>query len=100
MERRQISAFVAIETSERLDRVAKAHRMKKAAIIEAALINHLRALEEVPAAFEIPTQVVVTPAGYARVLRQIEDVRANGYNEAMKAFLAGEISLDEANVLD
>lgn len=98
MGRRQISAFVADETSELLDRVAKTHRLKKAAIIEAALLNHLRALDELPAEFEIASTILVTPAGYARVLRQIEDVRANGYNETMKAFLAGE-KVEGADVL-
>jgi 3-dehydroquinate dehydratase len=90
MGRRQISAFVADETGELLDRVAKTHNLKKAAIIEAALLNHLRALDALPAAFEAASTILVTPAGFAHVVRQVEDVRAKGYNEAMRAFLAGE----------
>ena len=90
MGRRQISAVVADETCELLDRVAKTHRLKKAAIIEAALLNHLRALDDLPADFQTQTQILVTPAGFARVLQQIEDAKANGPNEALRAFMRGE----------
>lgn len=95
---RQISAYVADETSELLDRVARTHRLKKAAIIEAALLNHLRTFDDLPAEFEAASTIIVTPAGYARVVRQVEDVRTKGHSEAMRAFLAGE-QVEGADVL-
>lgn len=85
--RSQISAFVSDETRNRLDQYVEANGMKKAAVVERALLHHLQALEELPADIVIPPRLVVKSASFQRIL---ERLGAPGEpTEAMKA-LFGE----------
>lgn len=86
MQRSQISAFVSDETRSRLERYVEAHGMKKAAVIERALLHHLQALEELPADIIIPPRMVVTPATFERIVERLD---APGEpTEAMRALFA------------
>jgi hypothetical protein len=60
----QISAFISASTKRRLERYTEAHGYKKGAVIEAALLHHLRALDELPADVIVPARVVVGQATF------------------------------------
>jgi len=68
----QLSAFVSAGTKRRLERYVEAHGMKKAAVVESALLHHLQALEELPADVIIPPRLVVTRECFDEILEQIE----------------------------
>ena len=85
--RSQISAFVSEETRTRLDRYVEAHGMKKAAVVERALLHHLQALDELPADILIPPRLLVTPATFDRIVQRL--AAPGEVTEAMKA-LFGE----------
>jgi hypothetical protein len=63
----QISAFISASTKARLERYTEAHGYKKGAVIEAALLHHLRALDELPADVIVPARVVVEPDTFERL---------------------------------
>ena len=91
--RSQISAFVSDETRSRFERYVQAHGMKKAAVVERALLHHLQALEELPADVIIPPRLMVSPASFARIMERLGD--PGEPTEAMKALFAfppGEVS--------
>jgi hypothetical protein len=67
MAQSQISAFVSDSTREQLEQFADAHGVKKAHVVEQALLHHLRALRQLPADLIIPAQVVVDAASLERV---------------------------------
>jgi hypothetical protein len=69
----QISAFVSAGTKRRLERYVEAHGVKKAAVVENALLHHLQALEELPADIVIPPRLVVSRESFDAVLEQIEN---------------------------
>jgi predicted DNA-binding protein len=56
----QISAHVAEETKERLDRFVRRTGQTRARVIEEALLQHLQALEELPADVLVPARIVLT----------------------------------------
>jgi hypothetical protein len=78
----QISAFVSGSTKERLERYAEAHGMKKAHLVEEALLHHLQALHELPADVIIPPRLVVDRKSGERILQLIE--RPRRPNKAMR----------------
>jgi hypothetical protein len=88
MARSQISAFVSDETRSRLERYVAAHGMKKAAIVERALLHHLQALEELPADIILPPRLLLGPEGFQRVVDRLEE--AGDPTPAMKALFFGE----------
>jgi hypothetical protein len=71
-EETQISALVSRSTKELLERHVRATGLKKGRLIEQALRNHLRALQELPAELIVPAKLVVTRRSGAALLRQIE----------------------------
>lgn len=86
MARSQISAFVSGETRSRLERYVAAHGMKKAAVIERALLHHLQALEELPADIILPPRLLLGPEGFDRVVERLEG--PGEPTPAMKALFA------------
>jgi hypothetical protein len=79
----QISAFVSTGTKRRLERYVEAHGVKKAAVVENALLHHLQALEELPADVIIPPRLVVSRESFDAILEQIDSPGAP--TEAMRA---------------
>lgn len=71
----QISAFVADSTKEKLEQYAAAHGLKKAHLIEEALLHHLQALQELPADVIIPARLVITAESGRTVLERIRKPR-------------------------
>ncbi len=67
MSTTQISAHVAEETKERLDRFVRRTGQTRARVIEEALLQHLQALEELPADVLVPARVVLTSESAASV---------------------------------
>jgi hypothetical protein len=84
----QISAHISEETREQLERYADAHGMKKAALIEEALLHHLQALRELPADIVIPPRLELTAGSFAEVAERI--VRPRKPAKALKDLMAGK----------
>jgi hypothetical protein len=68
----QISAFISATTKARLERYTEGHGLKKGAFIEAALLHHLQALEELPLNVVIPPRVVISAASYDLITSMID----------------------------
>lgn len=75
MAQSQISAFVSDATREQLEQFAEAHGVKKAHVVEQALLHHLQALRELPADLIVPAQVTVDAASLERVGQLIRTPR-------------------------
>ena len=56
----QVSAFISDSTKDALEQYAEAHGLKKAFLIEEALLHHLQALRELPLDVIIPVRLVVS----------------------------------------
>ena len=67
MSTTQISAHIAEETKERLDRFVRRTGQTRARVIEDALLQHLQALEELPDDVLVPARVVLTAESAAVV---------------------------------
>ena len=81
----QISAHVSRETKERLERYAREHGVKKAHLIETALLHHMNALDEIPQDIVIPPLVVVSRRSGERIIERILD--PGEPTDAMKALV-------------
>ena len=68
----QVSAYISATTKERLERFVDAHGLKKAAVIESALLHHLLALEELPTDIVVPARIVVSPGSFEQIADSIE----------------------------
>ncbi len=71
----QVSAFISDSTKEALERYADAHGLKKACIIEEALLHHLQALRELPLDVIIPARLVVSRDSGQAILDRVEKPR-------------------------
>jgi predicted DNA-binding protein len=71
----QVSAFISDSTKEALERYAEAHGLKKAYLIEEALLHHLQALRELPLDVIIPARLVVSQQSGLDVLERVEKPR-------------------------
>jgi len=71
----QISAQISKETKERLESYSRAHGVKKQFLIENALLNFLRAVDELPAHVMVPPRLVVTERSARRVASLISGKR-------------------------
>ena len=63
----QISAHVSEETKARLDRFVRRTGQTRARVIEDALLQHLQALEELPADVIVPARIVLSQESAERV---------------------------------
>lgn len=68
----QISAFIAQETKERLDRYARETGARKAHVVEHALEEYLAARDDVPLEYAVPREIVLGPEAFSRVVELIE----------------------------
>ena len=69
----QVSAFISDSTKDALERYAEAHGLKKAYLIEEALLHHLQALRERPVI--IPARLVVSRDNGQAILDRVEKPR-------------------------
>lgn len=71
----QISAFVSDSTKDLLEKYADAHGLKKAYLIEEALLHHLQALQELPLDVIIPARLTISSESGQMVLARVEKPR-------------------------
>ncbi len=69
----QISASISTETKQRMEAYTKAFGVKKSHLIEAAILHHLEALEELPADIVIPPILTLSRSAGERLLERIEN---------------------------
>jgi hypothetical protein len=84
----QISAHISEETREQVERYAGAHGMKKGALVEQALLHHLRALRELPADIIIPPRLELSETSFADVARLTAKPRKP--TKALRTLMAGK----------
>jgi hypothetical protein len=68
---KQISAYISEDVNERIEEYSKTHGIKKAFLIEEALLHHLTAVEELPQDLIIPPMIKVTRASGERILKRL-----------------------------
>ena len=71
----QISAFISNSTKARLEEYAEAHGLKKAHLVEEALLHHLEALRELPVDVIIPARLVVSRESGEAIAQRVEKPR-------------------------
>ena len=71
----QISAFISETTKSLVEEYAENHGVKKAHLVEEALLHHLQALRELPSDLVIPPRVVVSREDGEAILERIERPR-------------------------
>ena len=69
----QISAYISAETKARLEAYVKKQGLKKAHVVEEALLHHLQALSELPQDVIIAPRLVLTEDA----MRQVADALEN-----------------------
>ena len=67
----QVSAHISEETKARLERFVRRTGQTRGRVIEDALLQHLQALEQLPAEAVVPARIVLTPESAARVRQMI-----------------------------
>jgi uncharacterized protein (DUF1778 family) len=68
----QISAHISEGTKSKLDYLSQARGMRKAFVIEQALLYHFRALEELPEEAFLPPRLVLSQDSFDKVIEFIE----------------------------
>jgi predicted DNA-binding protein len=63
----QVSAYISEETKARLERFVRRTGQTRARLIEDALLQHLQALEELPADVIVPARLVLDAPSAGRV---------------------------------
>lgn len=63
----QVSAYISEETKARLERFVRRTGQTRARLIEDALLQHLQALEELPADVIVPARLVLDAPSAERV---------------------------------
>jgi len=71
----QISAFISETTKSLVEEYAENHGVKKAHLVEEALLHHLQALRELPSDLVIPPRVVVGLDDGEAIVERIERPR-------------------------
>lgn len=82
----QISAHVEASTSDELDRYVRERGLKKAAVIERALLHHLQVMRDIPEDIVVPPRIVITEAAARRLEERTENPQPT---EALRRLLAG-----------
>jgi hypothetical protein len=83
----QISAFISAATKAKVERYADAHGVKKAHLVEEALLHHLQALAELPADLVVPPRIALTAESYQQIAALITSPRKP--TKALRDLLAG-----------
>ncbi len=68
----QISANISLSTKQRMEKYAKAYGLKKAFLIETALLHHLNVLNEIPLDIVIPPRIIITKESGERMIESIQ----------------------------
>lgn len=71
----QISAYISKTTKSLVEEYTDHHGVKKAHLVEEALLHHIQALRELPADLVIPPRVVVSRDAGEAILEKIERPR-------------------------
>ena|GEM_PF-423818 len=71
----QVSAFISESTKDALEQYAEAHGLKKAFLIEEALLHHPQALRELPLDVVIPARLVVSRDSGQAMLERVTNPR-------------------------
>lgn len=87
MTETQISAYISADTKAELETYVKQRGVKKAYVIEEALLHHLRALREIPEDVFIPAKLVLSEKSLAAVAEHFAADKEP--NEALKALFRG-----------
>lgn len=64
----QISAVVSDQTIELLEKTVKKRGLKKAYVIEAAILHHLAALRDIPEDFIVSPMITLSSKGWRAVV--------------------------------
>ncbi|MES1198719.1 MAG: hypothetical protein ABUS48_01920 [Pseudomonadota bacterium] len=88
MSETQISAFISEETKEQVERYAGRHGVKKGALVEQALLHHLRALHELPADIIVPPRIELSQASFDAVAQLAAKPRKP--TKAIRDLMAGK----------
>lgn len=78
----QISAYISPETKKLVEQYTKSQGVKKAFLVESALLHHLQALKDLPVDVIIPPRLVVSCESGDMILERLENPPAQ--TEAMK----------------
>lgn len=70
MSETQISAYISRETKRQVEEYVKRHGVKKAFLVEEALLHHLQALRDIPEDVIIPSRLVLTE----KSIKQVADL--------------------------
>jgi hypothetical protein len=89
MKQVQISAYISEGTRDELDSLTRARGLKKSAVVEQALLMHLRALQELPEDVLVPPRLVLGPRSTSIVLESLNRPAAS--TQAL-----GDLFVDEA----
>jgi hypothetical protein len=88
MAETQISAYISEETKQEVELYVGAHGLKKGALVEQALLHHLKALRELPADIIIPPRIELSDKSFLDVAKRISKPRKP--SKAMRALMAGK----------
>ncbi|MBW2366408.1 MAG: hypothetical protein JRH15_00840 [Deltaproteobacteria bacterium] len=69
----QISAHVSEGTKSKLDRPSQARGMRKAFVLEQALLYHFRALEELPEEAFLPQRLVLSQNSFNKLAEFVDN---------------------------
>lgn len=69
----QISAHVSEGTKNKLDHLTRERGLRKAYVMEQALLYYFRALEELPGEALLPARLVLSTDAFQRVLNTIDN---------------------------
>lgn len=67
----QVSAYISEETKAQVEAYVKSRGVKKAYLIEQALLHHLQALRELPEDLIIPSRLVLTKEAMTQIAERI-----------------------------
>lgn len=68
----QISAHISEETKKRLDSMSRARGIKKAHLVEQALLHHMVAIDSLPQGFIIPSRLVLEERDFVELVQAME----------------------------
>ncbi|MEA3437738.1 MAG: hypothetical protein U9R43_14810 [Thermodesulfobacteriota bacterium] len=69
----QISAYISIETKTLVEQYVKSRGIKKAFLVESALLHHLQALKELPIDIVIPPRIMVSRKSGDAIMELLEN---------------------------
>jgi len=84
----QISAYISTETKTLVEQYTKSQGVKKAFLVESALLHHLQALRDLPVDVIIPPRFIVSRESGDMILERLQNPPAP--TEAMKALFKND----------